>query len=254
MISCNYSASVTGRKTIPKLRDLTWKMRFDPPSVLTAFCITIWYQEKWHLKEPLKIGEAIKIIVNILATAKTVKKIDTMSLSPRNLLPYSDVLPSHWYRPYAITAHEYGLLENLTDMHRNKRELKWFTAITPQQYILLLKRWLELEKKPHNLEIFTAYIQTRSKTISREEAANLVMKAFPEALWEWKYIIGQNITFFQWLLQQLRGKTQEQQRAYLLSTLEGLRKMDKNEIGETFNIDIEVIIELLEKVTGTATK
>jgi hypothetical protein len=30
--------------------------------------------------------------------------------------------------------------------------------------------------------------------------------------------------------------------------------MDKNEIGETFNIDIEVIIELLEKVTGTATK
>lgn len=246
-LSCNYDQAVTWRIS-PQLRDLTWEMRFDPPSVLTTFCITEWYQDRWHLQESLKIGEAIKMIVNILAATQTIERVTHIDLSPRNLLPYTDVRTTHWYRPYAITAYQAWLLENLTDIHPNPQHLKWFTAITPQQFVLLIKRSLEAQNRPHNLALLEPYIYSRHRTLTREWAANLLFYVFPDAFGEWRYIIWQNVQFFQGILQQLRWKTPEQQVNFVRSTIEGLQQQDSEEIGNMFNIDIEVIIELLEKI------
>ena len=75
----------------------------------------------------------------------------------------------------------------------------------------------------------------------------MVVKTFPERFAHYRYLVGNNIRFYETLVRKLESMSPASQLQYIKNLIVHLRKQDAKKIGKELRIDIDVIIELLEK-------
>lgn len=247
---------------LKRFKDISWEDRYDPSYILTLYCITKWYENNFQRQEATGIGEAVKIISKVHAIGSNMKFNERGNVFGN--LPYTDMKWNAWYTPYVQYAHNRGILQNFTRSHINTRHLKAFTPVSPDQFDLLIQNawgsiiplaqpWIDA----NDLFDFLTFIEpvpshnaANLNHVSRQQAAEMVVSAFPDRFTNYKYLVWNNLEFYQTLIRKIQGKTGEQQVAYVLQTIQTLEQSDRDRMWKQLEIDARVIIEFLYEIIG----
>jgi hypothetical protein len=238
--SCTYT-DINYREIV--FQDILWNPDQEAIKTLQAYCIVKWYtythNTKFHTQAATSIWEAIKVLAKIAAMDEWIVFDEFGWYTGR--LPYSDMLPNAWYTPYVVYAHEKWYLDWITWWKVFWRgELKALTPITKKQFTQLLENFWK--KSP---EKYLLYMH-QWKYVMRDDMASIVVDMFADELVDYKYLYGNNTIFYRWILSRLENKSN--QKAYLQSLINNLKKRDADMMWWKYNLDVEWIISFLEKL------
>jgi cysteine-rich repeat protein len=247
-------------KKIKNMRDMNREDRFDPEATLTNYCITKGYKNKRQKNAAMGIGEAIKVVTKIATINEWISFRE--GEKPDRTLPYKDIKSNAWYATYVNVAYDKWILDGLTDSHRNEKELKAFTPISASQLLLMLENagWNEnsfsLSDEDQALDDVLWLIlpakqdlsPLKWKTISRSQAAQYIVNAFPHYFANYEYLVGNNAIYLWNILAWISQKNEAEQRSYIIDKINILKDTNEATYGEKYKIDTEVIITFLEKV------
>lgn len=89
---------------------------------------------------------------------------------------------------------------------------------------------------------------SKNRQITRAYAAAKVIGSFPERFINYRYLVGNNILFYEALIRELSNKSADNQRIHVQNLIVRLKNKDTQKLGKELQIDLEVIIQLLEKI------
>lgn len=179
---------------------------------------------------------------------------------PKSWLPYKDIKSNAWYATYVNKAYPLWLLKWFTDSHPNKKELKAFTPISRQQLNWLITQAggeipSTTSSTQKEIEVLWLLLPAKQKislvrndTVSREEAADIIVEAFPDVFENYTYLVGNNGVYLGKILDTIKTKPTTEQHSYLVKKIDDLKKADADYYGDVYHIDVEVIAKFLEEV------
>ncbi len=259
--ACEYD-DVDYNSKLNRFTDISWEDRYDPSYILTLFCITKWYKDKFQRTQPTWIWESIKMVTKVHAIWTN------MSFNERGLtpwvMPYTDMTWSKWYAPYVSYWHNRGILQWITDSHVNPRALKALTPISPAQLDMLISNaWWSLTPLAQptvdtdDLFDFLSFItpapahwSANGKYVTRQQAAEIVVSAFPDRFKNYKYLVWNNLQFYQILIWKIQNKSWPDQVAFVRKTIQDLEWANRELMWQELEIDVRVILDFLKEIVG----
>jgi hypothetical protein len=240
-LACEWDPS-SWYQRIQRMRDVSREDRTRAPFKLSLYCVTSWYQRGFQDRALTSIWEAIKMV------SKAHALVNWNTISMRNQTTwYYDAPASAWYSPYVNYASQQWILTGLTNSHRNQNELKALTPISSSQFDLLLSNaWAKDSTDATSfLDQFTSLLHGSAWWISREEAADQVVDAFPDAFADAELMVWNNIQVYRIILSELQQKSSSRQEQYLRGIIDKFKTSDSSYFSQIW-IDIKVIVEVLE--------
>jgi hypothetical protein len=152
-------------------------------------------------------------------------------------VPFRDVRTG-WFTDYVNYAFENGLLNDIT----NTKELKGNTPIMSNQ----------LETMLNNAGIDTSLyrIFKKNNKVKREDMAALMVKAFEGKFAYAEYMMGENIKFYQMVLEKLQGKSASEQEIFVRNLIEKVKTWDKKTIESGMHIYVPGVLKFFDAVLG----
>lgn len=239
--ACEWDPS-TWYQRIQRMRDVSREDRTRAPFKLSLYCITSWYKKGFQDKALTSIWEAIKMI----AKAHALTNWNTISMIKKNTW-YRDAPATAWYSTYVNYAKDQWILNGLTNTHTNQNELKALTPISSAQFNMLLKNAgaKSIDNATSFLDQFTWLLHWSAWWVTRENAANDIVSAFPEVFADASLMVGNNIQVYRIILSQLQQKDAIRQEQYLRGIINKFKAWDTQYFSQ-IGIDIDVIVEVLE--------
>ena len=155
-------------------------------------------------------------------------------------ISYFDVSERKWYAPYIGYAERQWLLENVGTNLWVAKILKPAAPVTKDSAEkMLANAWIQEDYR---------FMMWFWRYLKREDMAEIMVTAFGETFADYRYVFGNNIDTYAWLLHQLNWKTDAEQREYIKWFILELDKLDKEMMWRKYLMHVDWAIEFLGRV------